>query len=255
MIFKILETKKTKGLFENWQESIIWSCIQNVMGSIYGDDLEEPKSAMAILGDFCFLAGEPNRELVQFKPDDHTREFIIMVPQSEEWAGVIVDVYGSKSKKVTRYATKKETDVFDRNKLQAIVDGLNPSYEMKMIDEDIFMYCRENGWSKDLISQYDDHATYKKLGIGVMITKDGEPVAGASAYSRYEQGIEIEIDTKEEYRRKGLASACGAKLILECLERGLYPSWDAHNKGSLALAEKLGYHYAYDYTAFEILEY
>jgi len=34
----------------------------------------------------------------------------------------------------------------------------------------------------------------------------------------------------------------------------LYPSWDAHNKGSLALAEKLGYHYAYDYTAFEVLE-
>ena len=255
MISKVTDTNKIEKLFADWQESIIWSCIQKVMGNIYADSLDAPKSAMAILGDFCFFAGEPSPELIQFKPDDCTQEFIIMVPQSEEWAEVIVDVYGSRSKKVTRYATKKETDVFDKNKLQTIVDDMNPLYDMKMMDEEIFKYCKANGWSKDLISQYADYATYEKLGIGVMILKDGEPVAGASAYSRYEQGIEIEIDTKEEYRRKGLAYACGAKLILECLKKGLYPSWDAQNKESLALAEKLGYHYAYDYTAFEIFAY
>ncbi len=70
--------------------------------------------------------------------------------------------------------------------------------------------------------------------------KNGELVAGASSYAFYKGGIEVEIDTKEEERRKGLALVCAAKLILECLERGLYPSWDAHNKESLALAEKLG---------------
>ena len=49
-----------------------------------------------------------------------------------------------------------------------------------------------------------------------------------------------ETDTREDHRRKGLAYACGAKLILECLERELYPSWDAQNMWSVALAEKLG---------------
>ena len=39
----------------------------------------------------------------------------------------------------------------------------------------------------------------------------------------------------------GLATACGAALVLSCLERGLYPSWDAHTSISLHLAEKLGY--------------
>ena len=70
------------------------------------------------------------------------------------------------------------------------------------------------------------------MGIGAVICKDDIIVSGASSYSRYKEGIEIEIDTKEEYRRKGLAYICGAKLILECLERNLYPSWDAHNSGS-----------------------
>lgn len=93
------------------------------------------------------------------------------------------------------------------------------------------------------------------MGIGAVICKDAIIVSGASSYSRYKEGIEIEIDTKEEYRRKGLAYICGAKLILECLERNLYPSWDAHNSGSVALAEKLGYHYSHTYTAIEIWDY
>lgn len=81
---------------------------------------------------------------------------------------------------------------------------------------------------------------------------DDQLAAGASSYSVYSQGIEIEIDTKEEYRRRGYATICGAKLIMECLKRDLYPSWDAQNKNSVALAEKLGYHYSHAYTAYEV---
>ena len=87
------------------------------------------------------------------------------------------------------------------------------------------------------------------------VLKDGELVAGASSYSTYDKGIEIEIDTREDHRRKGLAYVCGAKLILECLEEGLYPSWDAQNKWSVALAEKLGYHFSHEYVAYEIMGY
>ncbi|MNI84792.1 GNAT acetyltransferase [compost metagenome] len=78
----------------------------------------------------------------------------------------------------------------------------------------------------------------------------GLQVAGASSYSVYNEGIEIEIDTKPEFRNRGLATACGAKLILECLERGLYPGWDAQDLRSVALAEKLGYHMDYPYTTY-----
>ena len=85
-----------------------------------------------------------------------------------------------------------------------------------------------------------------------MAMKGQKIVSGASSYSSYKDGIEIEIDTHKDYRRKGLAYACGAKLILACLEKGWYPSWDAHNKASVALAEKLGYHFDHAYTAFEI---
>lgn len=71
----------------------------------------------------------------------------------------------------------------------------------------------------------------------------------------YDGGIEIEIDTRQDYRRKGLALACGARLILECVKRDLYPSWDAHNKGSVALSQRLGYHFDKEYTAYEVSRY
>ena len=47
----------------------------------------------------------------------------------------------------------------------------------------------------------------------------------------------------------------GADLILECLDRGLYPSWDAQNLDSLSLAKKLGYEFSHEYPAYEIFDY
>ncbi|HHV09623.1 MAG TPA: GNAT family N-acetyltransferase [Clostridiales bacterium] len=255
MVIKIDDTKKAEQLFCNWQETLIWSCLQKIMGNIYVDSPEMPLSAMAVIGDFCFFAGLPNKELILYKPEDYNKDFIIMVPQNDGWAELVVDACGDKAKRVTRYAFKKEPEVFDKEKLREAVRSLAPEYSLQMIDEDVFNLCSLRAWSKDLVSQFKDYKMYERLGIGVAILKDGELVSGASSYTRYRDGIEIEIDTKEEHRKKGLAYVCGAKLILECLEREWYPSWDAQNKWSVALAKKLGYHYDHEYLAYEIWGY
>lgn len=255
MVYEIDDTKKVEQLFSNWNDTLIWSCLENVMGNIYVDSLEKPTSAMAILADFCFLTGQPNEELVLHKPEGHDSDFVIMVPENAKWEELIVKCYGSKAKKITRYAIKKDPNVFDREKLQEVVGSLSPEYSLKMIDEDIFNLCKESDWSRDFVSQYKDYEMYRKMGLGAVIFKDGDLTSGASSYTSYKGGIEIEVDTKEGYRRRGLAYVCCAKLILECLDRGLYPSWDAQNKWSVALAEKLGYEFDHEYTAYEIWDY
>lgn len=255
MIYRITDTQKAAGLFENWQETLIWSCLQGVMGEIYGNDENEPESAMAVLGDFAFLAGRPDKELVCYKPDWHKADFIIIVPQNDSWNELIETCYQDRAKKVVRYAIEKETenpDIFDREKLQNVVDTLPREYELRLIDEELFYQCTKEDWCRDFVSNYKDYEEYQRLGLGVVALHEGKMVSGASSYSGYQGGIEIEIDTLEPYRRRGLAYACGAKLILECLERNLYPSWDAQNKWSVALAEKLGYHFSHEYTAYEI---
>ena len=175
-----------------------------------------------------------------------------MVPQNDEWADLIEKCYGANAKKVIRYAFKKEKDSFEPCKLEQAVLKLPKGYELKLLEEQEYDLCHRSRWANDLVSQFKDYMTYKELGMGVVVLKDGELIAGASSYSRYNEGIEIEIDTREDHRRKGLAYACAAKLILECLKRGLYPSWDAQNKWSVALAEKLGYHFSHEYIAYEV---
>lgn len=255
MIYELKNADKAAPLFEGWEETMIWSCLQNVMGKIYGDDPENPASAMAILGDFTFFAGKPNEELVGFKPAWCSRDFMIMVPQHQEWEPLIERLYQEKARRGVRYSIKKEPEIFDRERLKRAADSLPEGYALSLIDEKIYHQCLEHIWSRDLVSQYENYEQYRKLGLGVAALKNGEVVAGASSYSSYCSGIEIEIDTREDQRRKGLAFSCSARLILECLDRNLYPSWDAQNLRSAALAEKLGYHFDHEYVIYEIIGY
>jgi GNAT superfamily N-acetyltransferase len=48
---------------------------------------------------------------------------------------------------------------------------------------------------------------YINRGIGYSIFYKGEVVCGASSYSIYDNGIEIEVATDPNHRRKGLATA------------------------------------------------
>ncbi|MGN0144611.1 MAG: GNAT family N-acetyltransferase [Clostridium sp.] len=252
LIYEVVNKKSISPLFEGWQETLIWSCLQDCMGKAFTDNLINPESAQILIGDFCFFAGIPKEELVRNKPEYFQGDFIIMVPQNEEWAELIEKEYAEKAVKRERYATKKEKDIFDKDNLNKIVKGLDISYELKIIDKTLYDEICKSNWAYDLCSQFKTYDDYKRYGIGVVVLKDKEIVSGASSYTVYKEGIEIEIDTRTDERRKGLALCCGAKLILECLKRNLYPSWDAQNKGSLALSEKLGYNFDNAYIVYEI---
>lgn len=251
-VYKVKDKKTISPLFSEWQETLIWSCLQDLMGEAYSDSLEAPLSAEIILGDFCFFAGTVNHEIIRNKPPSYKSDYIIMVPQNEEWEKAIELVFREKARRRMRYATKKDKNAFNKLSLQTIVSNLPGEYELKMIDEELYEKSQAFSWSKDLCGNYPSYADYRENGLGTAVLKNGELIAGASSYSFYKGGIEVEIDTRKDERRRGLASVCGAKLILECLARDLYPSWDAHNKESLALSEKLGYAFDKEYPVYEI---
>lgn len=251
-IFQVTDKSAIAPLFAGWQETLIWSCLQDCMGTAYAAGGGQPRSAQILVGDFCFFAGEPEEALIRHWPAEAPADFLIMVPQHEGWSQVIAAVYGGRALRRERYATKKEPDVFCREALERFAGQLPASCELRLIDRELFGQIRALAWAQDLCSQFKDGQDYDLRGIGVAALEDGVVVSGASSYTVYREGIEIEIDTRTDKRRRGLALACGARLILECLDRGLYPSWDAQNKGSLALAEKLGYHFDHAYPVYEV---
>jgi len=244
------ELPRIASLFCGWNETMICSCLQGYMGKAYVSDSISPSAAKIDVGDFYFFAGVPDRNLVHHIPIDFTSKEILMIPQNEDWSRLIEQVWNTDSEKIKRYAIKKEPGVFDKEKLQSYIDALPQGYNLRMIDEEIYNQIMAEDWSRDLCSVFAAYDEYQRNGLGVVALHNGIPAAGASSYTVYDKGIEIEIDTRPAHRRKGLALACGAKLILECLSRGLYPSWDAHDMRSVALAEKLGYHLDKEYTAY-----
>lgn len=246
MIYKLEDTSRVERLFEGWEETLVYSCLQNVMGDIYVTDIDEPQSAYARVSCFCFYAGKPDKELLLAKPEG----FVIMTPENDEWAKLIEECYPD-CKKVTRYAIKKDT-VFDREKLQRMMSSLPSGYEIRNIDSDIYDMCLTDPVTEDFVSAFESKEKYLKLGRGKVVLKNNKIAAGASSFSRYKEGIEIEVDTKPDERQKGLAAIVCAALILDCLDEGLYPSWDAQNKISVHLAEKLGYEFSHEYIAYEV---
>lgn len=247
MLCELEDTSKVKELFAGWNETLIFSCLQKIMGKVYVSDLEQPKSAYAFVGCFGFYAGIPDKEMVMDRPDG----FMIMTPQNNEWAKLIEECYPL-AKKVTRYAIKKDT-IFDQTMLQNEIKKLPAGYELKKIDADIYDQCLENPATEDFVSAFESKEKYLQMGRGMVILKNGIIVAGASSYTRYREGIEIEVDTIEPERRKHLATIACSALILNCLEEGLYPSWDAQNMNSVHLAEKLGYEFDHEYAAYEVV--
>lgn len=248
------EMRLIEPLVQNWEETFIKSCMDGYMGQVYTLDRENPLSAHLVVGEFDLLAGEAERSLVEHVQGHNTdqHKHYLLVPQHEGWYSLIEEVYGDQVTKLTRYAIKKEGDRFNRELLKGYVASLPEGYELVKIEEQQYKEIGQMSWAKDLCVNYPTYSDYQESGLGYVALHEGKIVAGASSYSSFEGGIEIEIDTQKEYRRKGLAIACGAKLILDCLDRDWYPSWDAATKASVALAEKLGYHFSHEYRAYFI---
>lgn len=222
-------------MFDGWEETMIWSCLQGHMGraSVLG---EKGQSAMIEIGDFCFLAGQPAAELVLAAAPP------ILVPRDRGWEKLIRETLGPGVERHIRYAVRKEPGVFQAEQLRRLIGALPAQYRLERIGPALAGQLLRERWSRDLCAQFEGPEDFCRRGLGFAAVEGDWAVAGASSYTVYTGGMEIEIDTKPEYRRQGLAAACGARLILECMDQGLYPSWDAHDLRSLALTEKLGYH-------------
>lgn len=252
----ICDAQKVAFLFEGWEETMVWSCLEGIMGTAWTVPSSSPKAAGIAIGDFLFFAGDScspeARPLAQALPCLQKKEQLLAIPQTEAWERLLLSCHLGRAKKIVRYAIKKEGDVFSREKLRRFQTALPAGFRLSPITPKAYRAMTKEPWAQDFCSQFSSYADYEKRGLGFFAWQGQELAAGASSYTVYSKGIEIEIDTKPEYRRKGLALACASALILRCLEEGLYPSWDAANLASVALAEKLGYHFSHEYPCIEL---
>jgi len=237
------------------REVLVRSAMEGRMGRVWVPGMESPSFCLIRLGSFSYPLGVPPKgaealDLSKVLRTECRSSFI--TPQNDHWINWLDQNLNCAYRTVSRYALKNDETHFDRNRLQSFVNALPDEYHLKKIDHYFYRLALKEEWSADFVSNFENEKKFAEYGMGYVITKGKELVSGCSAYGFSEGMMEVEIDTKKEYRRMGLASCAASKFILDCLDKGLQPNWDAANLHSAALAEKLGYIQAGEYSVFQI---
>jgi len=237
-------------LFNGWEDVAILSCLQGHMGQAWADDEDTPIVAKIISVGFCYVAGDAS--------SPQAKELLRQVPigielqvNSEEWHKITAETIPNTVYPLTRFKFKKDTTLFDKKKLHSYVQALPEDYIIVPIDEVMFSRFPTDVFDNHCM-QFASYADFQKYGVGFVVLYEDEPVCVASSYTYSNNSIDIQIDTEEQHQRKGLATACAARLILECLDKGIFPCWDADCDESRYLAEKLGYQLERECESYEI---
>ena len=238
---------KLAQMFAGFEDSVLISYAEGRTGTGYCDDPDSPTAAVICAGDFYFTAGDSAFATEAFELAAHNSEAVFM-PADERWTEALLAL-GKGLKKTVRYRTRLPVKT-DSDSLAGLAElSAYPEYRAGMIDEDIYEQALRETWSWAFVGNFSDYNDFAENAFGCCIKHEGRLICAASCYSAYSRGVEVEIATHPDYRRKGLATAAGAAFIAECARRGLKAHWDAANTMSLKIAAKFGYTLKEEYTA------
>jgi GNAT superfamily N-acetyltransferase len=217
--------------------------IEGQMGRAYTDDPERPAAWRITVGPFWYFAGDADSPggrslLAEFPP------YNLLMPSPPAWIAAAKESFGDKLVSFPRYSFAAES--LSEAHLAALLAASPHRDRVRRVDA--VLLARSDNYVE--IADFDSPADFLERGIGYTLL-EGDKLAGA-AYSSLvcSRGIEVSLFVDEPYRRRGIATAISAALLLECVRRGLRPNWDAANLESCALAEKLGYTPAGSYESY-----
>ena len=236
-------------LFEHPTSSVILSCIQGYLGEIWVDDTLIPQLAIMYAGKTIYVAGSKIDDLciswIQSFIEERKIAKIEIIPQNQECNNILERYMTineqSHLKRTYRHLMKLE-DMHEKvDDWRTCIDERWDQVQLCEINEHLYEEASSDRYLSNFICNFQSFEEFKNLGMGYLVIYDNKIVGGASSYTRYHQGIEVQIAIAPKFRRRGLAKACAAKLLLKCYEQGLYPNWDAANPASEELAKSLGY--------------
>ena len=118
-------------------------------------------------------------------------------------------------------------------------------YRLSGMDEDAFA---KHPFSHG--KNYASWAAFRDEGAGAVVYCGREIAASASSFISLGKEIEMDVFTAEAHRGKQLAASCVARMLQNCMERGITVHWDAQNEISRHLAEKFGFETETEYVVY-----
>ncbi len=243
----LLEANKTKKfvaiLSENKLPLPRHQISQSFIDGIYGKAYIGDSGSAVIVGDFVELAGAFDQKIYN-KIAEIQEAHLYDPPKS--WLTEIQKRYNGKLEAYTRMAfhpmtaenaAKAGSSIQEETSL--VLEG--QPVAIKPIDDSLVSALYSEEWSMDLVANTMLHNENDLQGFGFAATIGNKIIGGIGCYTFYRKGIEIQVDTREGYRRQGIATRVARRMLTECGRRNLECHWDAMNAESTRLAEKLGF--------------
>jgi len=190
---------------------------------------------------FVYLDGVPEAESIA-EVFEHFRNRPLLC-LTKEWEAQIKAQYPDA--KIYRRTMMKPTCRFTIPDNIEIPEG----YRLTGMDEAAF---EQHPFSHG--ENYSCWADFKEEGAGAVVYFGSEIVASASSFLSMNGEIELDVSTKEAHRGKKLATVCVARMLQDCMERGITVHWDAQNDVSRYLAEKFGFEVETEYLVYWVLQ-
>lgn len=256
----MIELTSDRRILSHLYQDYVWNelaeaVLDGSMGRAWADRAEKPRLGVLEypLIHLYICAGDPtlpeSKDFLKSLPVPSALVFI-----SKDWEETLKQVHHKKILEHTRYAFSSEK--LDKHHLQELVSQVPAGYQLEQIHlkQARALAEEKSRFSEDHFLNFDSIDQFINQGFGFCIIHSGAIVCAATTFVISKRGIEIQINTREEHRRKGLATVVAARLMLHSLQKGLEPSWDAANKTSASLAEKLGYIRQGTYTMFVVTD-
>lgn len=113
--------------------------------------------------------------------------------------------------------------------------------EVLPIDKSLFHQIINDKNYINHLREFESFESFNQNGSGFVKLENNEIKAIASTFCNYNNNVEIQVDTLEGNRSKGLATQVTIFLLKDCINKGFIPHWDAANKVSESLGEKVGF--------------
>ena len=224
--------------------------LKSQIGTVYRNS--DGATSFYDIGNFLYLAGELNSRFWEDFIRQYGLDYKIIISEDTKWQDFLRRQVGLIS--FTRYSFKDKAN-FQVEFLNDLVSQLEKGYNIVPIDNHIYDCFSEEEWSQDLQGDFESYQNFTlKGGFGFVIVKNKEVIAGISSGLVYQGAVEVEVATRPNEQGNGFAKKLGAAMILESLNRDMFPLWDAHNEASKKVAEFLGYELVEPYEAFELEE-
>lgn len=215
------------------------SVLQGYCGTAAANGSGEFVVAKLAIGAITFFGGDAAHPAALRLVGGLSGVKVILVADAA-WREAVLGVHGGRIKIEQRLSFS--SDRLNAQHLRSIASRLPEGYRVERVGlSQAKRMCEEVDPDLILPEVFASTEDFYKRGIGFCALHGQRIVCGATSGLLCDGAIEIQINTHEDHRGLGLATAAGAALAAHCLEQGIEPRWDTASAASERVAQKLGY--------------